>query len=168
MKSKIVLITALIGVGGLIACQGNSPTSSTEADTQQEAVSDTPENSSAAVDPAKKSDSKGIGKFKSVEVGPLNADMASKGEAIFSSKCLACHKTSDEKVVGPGLKGITERRTPEWIMNMITNPEEMTKKDPVAKALFEQHLVQMTFQNVSDQEARQVLEFLRKNDNGNN
>jgi hypothetical protein len=47
---------------------------------------------------------------------------------------------------------------------MITNPEEMTKKDPVAKALFEKHLVQMTFQNVSDDETRQILEFLRKND----
>ena len=40
----------------------------------------------------------------------------------------------------------------------------MTKEDPVAKALFEKHLIQMTFQNVSDDEARQLLEFLRKND----
>ncbi|MNZ88187.1 Cytochrome c2 iso-2 [compost metagenome] len=90
--------------------------------------------------------------------------MATKGKSVFEAKCSACHKTDDQKIVGPGLKGVTERRTPEWIMNMITNPEEMTKKDPVAKALLEEHLTQMTFQNVTDDEARDILEYLRQND----
>jgi cytochrome c551/c552 len=90
--------------------------------------------------------------------------MAEKGQAVFAAKCVACHKTTDQKIVGPGLKGVTERRTPEWIMNQITNPLEMEQKDPVGKALLEKHLTQMTFQNVTDDESRQILEFLRKND----
>ncbi|HEY1007297.1 MAG TPA: cytochrome c [Sphingobacteriaceae bacterium] len=118
----------------------------------------------AAADPEARSESKGVGRFTSVKLDATDPGLAAKGEVVFTSKCGACHKTTDEKLVGPGLKDVTVRRTPEWIMNMITNPEEMTKKDPVAQALLEKHLVQMTFQNVSDEETRQILEFFRKND----
>ncbi|UKJ08924.1 c-type cytochrome [Solitalea lacus] len=118
----------------------------------------------ATIDTKVHSDSKGIGKFTDVKVDGLNADHATKGKTVFDSKCSACHRVDETKVVGPGLKGVTKRRTPEWIMNMITNPAEMTQKDPVAKALLAEHLTQMTFQNVSDDETRQILEFLRKND----
>jgi hypothetical protein len=72
----------------------------------------------------------------------------------------------DEKVVGPALGGVTKRRTPEWIMNMILNPEEMTKQDPTAQALLAEHLTQMTFQNVTEKEARAILEYFRKTDEG--
>ncbi|MFN4308003.1 hypothetical protein [Sulfurihydrogenibium azorense] len=49
-------------------------------------------------------------------------------------------------------------------MNMILNPIEMTQKDPAAKALYETYLTQMTPQNLSEQEARAVLEYLRSID----
>jgi cytochrome c551/c552 len=152
----LAIITVMYGCGGNSQEHSSSASSSgSSAPVAQENVS---------VDPDLKSDSKGVGRFTSVEVGPIDKSVAEKGEAIFASKCAACHKTSEEKVVGPGLKNITQRREPEWIMNMITNPEEMTKSDPVAKALFEKHLIQMTFQNVSDDESRAILEFLRAND----
>lgn len=163
MKNLNLLMIALIlGVAAATSsCGGSSQSaSSEESTTGSSAVTE----EIAVVDPEAKSDSKGIGRFTSVEIGSVDKAMAEQGEAIFTSKCSACHKTSDEKIVGPGLKDVTLRRTPEWIMNMITNPEEMTKKDPVGKALFEKHLVQMTFQNVSDDETRQILEFLRQND----
>ena len=152
----------LFGCGG-----GNQESSSedqsTESATETESSSGTP--AVTPVDnPEAKSESKGVGRFSSTEIGPLDKGMAQKGEAIFTTKCASCHKLTEEKLVGPGLKGVTERRTPEWILNMITNPDQMTKEDPVAKALFEKHLIQMTFQNVSDDEARQILEFLRQND----
>ncbi len=147
----------------MYACGGASQSSESE-----EASSNTSETSATeqavVTDPEAKSESKGVGRFTSVEIGPIDKSMAAKGEAVFSAKCSACHKASDEKVVGPGLKNVTLRREPEWIMNMITNPQEMTQKDPVAKALFEKHLVQMTFQNASDEETRQILEFFRQND----
>jgi hypothetical protein len=49
-------------------------------------------------------------------------------------------------------------------MNMILNPEQMTKEDPVAKKLFVEYLTQMTFQDVSEDDARAILEYLRTNE----
>lgn len=170
MKIKTTLIAALLfgGISALVSCGGSQESSSAENEqesTQASTAATAETTSTEVVDPEAKSDSKGIGKFTSVELGAIDNSMAEKGEAVFTAKCSACHKPTDEKVVGPGLKNVTKRREPEWIMNMITNPAEMTQKDPVAKALFEKHLVQMTFQNVTDEETRQILEFFRKNDN---
>ncbi|GAB3204647.1 mono/diheme cytochrome c family protein [Pontibacter aydingkolensis] len=110
-------------------------------------------------------DGKGIGPVKTVELGAdIDQALASEGKSIFEGKCSACHQLSDQKIVGPGLAGVTEIRKPEWVMNMIINPEEMTKKDPTAKKLLAEHLTQMTNQNVNEQDARAILEFLRQND----
>ncbi|WP_299701468.1 cytochrome c [uncultured Pontibacter sp.] len=110
-------------------------------------------------------DGKGIGPITSVEVGDnIDEALAAEGKAIFEGKCSACHQLSDQKVVGPGMAGVTEKRKPEWIMNMIINPEEMTKKDPEAKKLLAEHLTQMTNQNINEKDARALLEFLRQND----
>ncbi|MDX5438052.1 MAG: cytochrome c [Pontibacter sp.] len=110
-------------------------------------------------------DGKGVGPVKSVEIGEgIDQALADNGKSIFEGKCSACHQLSDQKVVGPGLAGVTENRKPEWVMNMIINPEEMTKKDPTAKKLLAEHLTQMTNQNVNEQDARAILEFLRQND----
>jgi len=95
---------------------------------------------------------------------PLNADWVKNGESIYNLKCLACHKLTEEKLVGPGWKGVTKKREPAWIMNMITNVDMMLEKDPEAQKLLEQCLVRMPNQNVSKEEARSLLEFMRKND----
>jgi len=110
-------------------------------------------------------DGRGVGPVTTVEIGEgVDEALAAQGKSLFEGKCSACHQTSDQKVVGPGLAGVTERRKPEWVMNMIINPEEMTKKDPTAKKLLAEHLTQMTNQNVNEQDARAILEFLRQND----
>ncbi|MBX0332293.1 cytochrome c [Pontibacter sp. HSC-14F20] len=110
-------------------------------------------------------DGKGIGPISSVEVGAeIDEALAAEGKSIFEGKCSACHQLSDQKIVGPGLQGVTEKRKPEWIMNMVINPEEMTKKDPTAKKLLAEHLTQMTNQNINEADARALLEFLRQND----
>ena len=90
--------------------------------------------------------------------------MAAEGEKVFNVKCSSCHKTTDEKLVGPGWKGLSTRRTPEWIMNFITNTDEMLDKDPEAQAQLEICLVRMPNQNLSDDDARHLYEFMRKND----
>lgn len=90
--------------------------------------------------------------------------MAAKGENYELVKCSACHKLTDEKLVGPGWKGVTTRRNPEWIMNFITNPDPMIDKDPIVQASLELCLVRMPNQSLSDDDARNVLEFMRKND----
>lgn len=106
---------------------------------------------------------KGVGPIQSVQLGALDPSMAEKGKAAFEQKCAACHRF-EERFVGPPLKGVTQRRTPEWIMNMILNPVEMTQKDPAAKELLANYLTQMTYQNVSEEEARAILEYFRQLD----
>ena len=108
---------------------------------------------------------RGEGKFKSVEVAAtLDAAMADGGSKIYGVKCGSCHKTTEEKLVGPGWKGVTARHAAPWIMNFITNTDEMLNKDPKAQAQLEICLVRMPNQNLSDADARSLLEFMRKND----
>ncbi|REJ84547.1 MAG: cytochrome c [Bacteroidetes bacterium] len=113
-------------------------------------------------------DGKGVGPVKNLELSAeLDQKLVAEGESIFESKCTACHKFSDERYVGPGLKGVTVKRKPEWIMNMILNPQEMTQKDPTAKELLAQYMTVMTNQNITEPEARSLLEYLRKMDKSN-
>lgn len=113
-------------------------------------------------------DNKGVGPVKSLSLEPdINQDMASRGEEIFKNLCSACHKM-DKKFVGPAMAGVTERRAPEWIMNMILNPEQMIKEDPIAKKLLvESNMAVMANQNLSEEEARAILEYFRKYDQEN-
>lgn len=183
---KNLLIAGLLIAGlTLYSCHGNTENNNenettsnatTPSPTTMEGKPLTSENSgeasaagsSTAIDVNAKSDSKGVGKFTDVnmKVGPgIDAAMAAKGKAVFQTSCTACHTATDKKLIGPGLLGITKIRTPNWIMNMITDPVKMTHNDPVAEALLQQENgVQMTNQNIGDEGAREVLEFLRQND----
>lgn len=95
---------------------------------------------------------------------PLNQEWVSNGKGIYDMKCQSCHKLTDERLVGPGWKGVTQRREPHWIMNMITNVDMMLEKDAEAQKLLEQCLVRMPNQNIAKDDARQILEFMRSND----
>lgn len=116
------------------------------------------EESSATTDPLS---DKGIGPIKSLTLADeIDMEMVAKGEEVYNSKCSACHKI-DKRFVGPAPKGILERRSPEWVMNMILNPEEMVQKNPIAKALLAEYLSPMANQNLTEEEARAVLEYFR-------
>ena len=95
---------------------------------------------------------------------PLNQEWVTAGKSTYDLKCQGCHKLTDERVVGPGWSGVTKRRQPEWIMNMVTNVDMMLETDPEAQKLLEQCLVRMPNQNLSLDESRKVLEFMRSND----
>lgn len=95
---------------------------------------------------------------------PLNATWVANGKSIYDVKCQSCHKLTEDRVVGPGWKGITQKREPAWIMNMITNVDIMLEQDPEAQKLLEQCLVRMPNQNISKDESRHILEFMRSND----
>lgn len=108
---------------------------------------------------------RGEGKFTKVELGAsLDAAKADGGKKVYDVKCGACHKLTDEKLVGPGWLGVTTRHNPEWIMNFITNTDAMINKDPKVQAQLEICLVRMPNQSLSDDDARNLLEFMRKND----
>ena len=105
---------------------------------------------------------KGIGPISSMNFDEdIDQEMADKGAAAFKQKCTACHKPK-AKLIGPGMNGIYERRSPEWVMNLLLNPTEMLKKDPIAIALLKEYNnIQMLNQNLSEEEARAIAEYLR-------
>ena len=107
-------------------------------------------------------ENKGVGPIESIDLGKeIDAKMAGLGKALYEEKCSSCHKVGTT-FIGPPPNGILKRRTPEWVMNMMLNPEEMLQKDPLAKALFMEFNGQlMTNQNVSEEEARAILEYFR-------
>ena len=103
----------------------------------------------------------GIGPVKEkVELGPIDPALADKGKGVFETKCSMCHKM-DSTYVGPALREVTTRRTPAFIMNMILNPQEMVEHHPVAKQLLAERMSFMANQNLSLEDARAVLEYLR-------
>lgn len=159
--NRQVLSIALIAIcmALLAACGGNAGNNTNAA--ANESTSPAKVTNPTSYDPKR-----GEGKFDetNVKVEALDAAMAAKGEAIAGTKCTSCHKLTAEKLVGPGWKGVTERRTPHWIMNFITNPDPMIDKDPEVQAQLELCLVRMPNQNLVDEEAREILEFMRKND----
>ena len=59
-------------------------------------------------------DGLGVGPVTYVEVGDkIDQALVAEWQSIFESKCSACHQLSDQKVVGPELAGVTERRKSE-------------------------------------------------------
>ncbi len=140
-------------MGMLFAC-GDSATPANNAENNSET------SANAGAD-----DEKGIGPIKEVTLNnPLNDEMVAKGKDVYDLKCSSCHKLDGTKLVGPGWSGVTTRRKPEWIMNFITNVEEMLNKDPKAMTMLEECLVRMPNQNLTEQDARNILEFMLKNE----
>ncbi|MEL6917720.1 MAG: cytochrome c [Bacteroidota bacterium] len=105
---------------------------------------------------------KGIGPITSVTFDDeINTELAAEGEAKFKAICTACH-LADQRMIGPAMAGVYERRSPEWVMNMMLNPTEMIKEDPIAKALLKEYNnAIMLNQNLSEQDARALAEYLR-------
>jgi cytochrome c2 len=156
---KLLIITSMTILA--YACGSNSGENSSP---DQAAGASTEPATSTTKDPAYDA-KRGVGKFTNVEVSPkLDEAMAASGQKVYDVKCSSCHKLTDEKLVGPGWKGVTTRRSATWVMNFVTNTEEMLSKDPAAQAQLELCLVRMPNQNLSDEEARNIYEFQRKND----
>jgi cytochrome c len=104
----------------------------------------------------------GIGPIKEkLELGPIDPKLVKRGEEIWNQKCIACHKL-DERYVGPAQRDVLKRRTPEFVMNMILNPEEMQKRHPEVRKLLAEYLTPMTNQNINIEDARALLEFFRE------
>lgn len=147
------LFFAAVMLSFLIACGGgeSTPESSTKAKPQSMVKKE--------IDPMQ---DKGVGVVTELvlpaEIDPV---LAAKGDTIYQEKCTACHKPT-EKFIGPAPKGVLDRRTPEWIMNMILDPERMVKENAAAKKLLiEFNGSPMANQNLTEEQARAVLEYFR-------
>jgi cytochrome c551/c552 len=162
MKSKPIIFTASLA---LISLTGVLIASCGDADKKTDQQTETPDTST----PTTTDQTAEVhgSEVKSGEITldhPLNKNWVSSGKSTYELKCQSCHKLTADRLVGPGWKDVTKRRKPEWIMNMITNVDMMLATDPEAQKLLEQCLVRMPNQNLSKDQAREVLEFMREND----
>ena len=163
MKQALKILTVLL-ISLLISCGGKEEKKKDNFSYEKAAPSEQAAPQAEAVPASKKIDlsDKGVGPIKSL-VLPAEIDqaMATQGEEVYKKMCTACHRP-DKKFIGPAPQGILERRTPEWIMNMILNPEEMIQTNPLAKELLtEFNGAPMANQNLTEAEARAVLEYFR-------
>jgi cytochrome c class I len=150
----------------LTACGGGTNNNNTTTDsTNQEATTTPPAPSNSAPEPdfPDWQNNKGIGPVKTI-TPPLadtpDAAMAAKGEETFNTYCTVCHRPK-KRLTGPAMIGLLDRRTPEWVMNMILNPDVMEKQDPIAKKLVEEYNTLMLNQRLNEQQARELLEYIR-------
>lgn len=159
-------ISFLFLLGILISCGGKEEKKQDGFQVQRQKTTEKPkETTNSNITKASERidlESKGVGPISNINLNDvINKDMVAEGKAVYDQMCLACHRVG-KKFIGPAPNGILERRTPEWVMNMILNPEGMVKEDPLAKDLFmEFNGSPMANQGLSEEQARAVLEYFR-------
>jgi mono/diheme cytochrome c family protein len=160
MKNLKFILMGMISLVA-ISCGGDQKTETTPTTSTTETTASSESASSGSYDPKR-----GLGKFDetNVDVSKFDAAMAAEGKKIAEVKCTSCHKPTEEKLVGPGWKGVTTRQTAHWIMNFITNPDPMINVDPELQKQLEICLVRMPNQGLNETEARQVVEYMREID----
>lgn len=102
----------------------------------------------------------GIGPItEDIQLGAVNPARATSGHDIFVQKCATCHYL-DHKKTGPMLRDVTKRRSPEYVLNQILNPEQMGKLHPDGRKLVAQYAQFMTIQGITRENAEDILHFL--------
>ena len=157
---KIKLLSFFVVVALLSSCGGDKSSESHSSSSKPKSMVKKVEKKVETASASDPMSNKGIGPIKSVKLGEFDQALADKGKAVYKAKCTACHKPK-KRFIGPAPMGIMERRSPEWIMNMILNPEGMVKDDPIAKKLLAEFSAPMANQNLTEDEARSVLEYFR-------
>ncbi|MDF1672700.1 MAG: c-type cytochrome [Vicingaceae bacterium] len=90
------------------------------------------------------------------------------GKKLFKANCAACHSVGSNKVVGPGLQGISEKYDREWLGKWIKNSGDLIASgDGDAKAIFEEYnKVIMPPQPVDDSQIDAILEYISNPSDG--
>jgi mono/diheme cytochrome c family protein len=83
------------------------------------------------------------------------------GEAVFRQKCVGCHYLGSDRLVGPGLAGVTTRRDPAWLKQFIMYPDRLLASgDSIAVALVEEYQLPMPNLATTDAEAEALIAYL--------
>ena len=166
MKIQISQTILLIATMLLIGCGGKEKKEKEGFSVDRQKTSKAAENApvSSDIPPSKQItlDEKGVGQIKDITLPEeIDTEMAEAGAALYKTNCTACHKL-DKRFIGPSPVGIMERRAPEWIMNMILDPNLMTAEDRCAKdLLIEFNGAAMANQNLTVDQTRSILEYFR-------
>jgi len=94
-----------------------------------------------------------------------SAGDAQAGKNIFNHVCAYCHNADESDKVGPGLQGINQRVTAEWLDQWLKNPKEMAKKDDYAKNIVEDNRYKLQMPTLpsmqNDEKRADVIAYLR-------
>lgn len=93
---------------------------------------------------------------------PTDEAVISSGEKLFKANCTTCHAIH-EKVVGPALKDVHQRRDVAWITAFVKNSQKVIKSgDPYAVKLYnEYNKTQMTSFDFEDNEILSIIAYVK-------
>lgn len=96
---------------------------------------------------------------------PAGGGDAAKGETLFKNNCAQCHAVTDERVVGPGLKGASSRHDFAWLSKWVRNSQAVIASgDQYAVKIYNEYSkAQMTsFPNLSDDDIKGIFAYVDK------
>jgi mono/diheme cytochrome c family protein len=84
------------------------------------------------------------------------------GADIFQQQCAACHTIGGGTLVGPDLQDVTSRRDREWLVQFITQPDQMLADgDPTATQLLsEYNNIAMPNLSLTQNQVESILAYL--------
>jgi mono/diheme cytochrome c family protein len=83
------------------------------------------------------------------------------GEEVFQTTCVACHTLTTDRLVGPGLAGVTTNRDREWLISFIVEPDRVIASgDSIATRLLAEYMVPMPNVGTTRAQAEAVLDFI--------
>lgn len=86
------------------------------------------------------------------------------GEALFKQNCSSCHFATSKRSTGPGLEGVTSRRSTEWLIKWIMNPAELVASgDSQAVAVMKEfNNFPMPAQNLKEEDIKSILTYIEQ------
>ncbi|MFU8802394.1 MAG: c-type cytochrome [Bradymonadaceae bacterium] len=88
------------------------------------------------------------------------ADVEAGGDALFKAQCAVCHSLGTDRIVGPGLGEVANRREHEWLMNKITQPDRLAEGDAVTAELIAEYGMPMPNLGVGREQAESILGYI--------
>ncbi|MGD1839632.1 MAG: c-type cytochrome [Thermonemataceae bacterium] len=85
------------------------------------------------------------------------------GKELFNANCLTCHNPTDVPKTGPGLKGVTDRRSESWIIAWIQNSQKLIQSgDKQAVALYEEYnkLAMPAYEDFTEYDIKSILAYI--------
>jgi mono/diheme cytochrome c family protein len=93
----------------------------------------------------------------------IDTPQQQKGQVLFMDNCASCHTATNEVLVGPGLKGVTQRKTIDWIVKWVHNSQKMiangTKYDVDLFNTFNRAEMP-AFPNIKEDEIKAILAYI--------
>ena len=94
----------------------------------------------------------------------VSAQNIEEGEKLYKANCTACHQI-DSKLIGPALRGVSDKYSEEWLIKWIKNSAEMIAAgDPDAIAIWEEYnkSPMTAFPYFSDDDVKNILAYIEQ------